>query len=66
MPLADLMAQGDLHQRWYALEVLKPLEDDLRGAAAGPWRYLKDTCAELGLLKMLPDEHGVERPGLVR
>jgi hypothetical protein len=66
VPLADLMAQGDLHQRWYALEVLKPLEDDLRGAAAGPWRYLKDTCAELGLLKMLPDEHGVERPGLVR
>lgn len=48
--------------RWHETAVLAPLETDLRGAAAGPWRYLKDTCAELGLLKMLPDTEGVERP----
>ena len=48
--------------RWHETAVLAPLEADLRGAAGGPWKYLKDTCAELGLLKMELDGEGIERP----
>jgi hypothetical protein len=48
--------------RWHETAVLAPLEADLRGAASGPWKYLKDTCAELGLLKMELDGEGIERP----
>ncbi len=55
-------AENTWRTRWHETAVLEPLEADLRGAAAGPWRYLKDTCAELGLLKMQPDAEGIERP----
>ncbi len=49
-------------ERWHKDTVLKRLEADLRGAAAGPWQYLRDTCLELGILKMIPGEDGLERP----
>lgn len=55
-------AEKQWRERWYSLEVSAPLEADLRGAAAGPWKYLRDTCTELGLLKMEPDSEGIERP----
>jgi hypothetical protein len=55
-------AEGTWRSRWHENAVLAPLETELRGAAAGPWRYLRDTCMELGLLKMQPDEEGIERP----
>ena len=55
-------AEKHWRERWYSLEVSAPLEADLRGAAAGPWKYLRDTCTELGLLKMEPDSEGIERP----
>lgn len=58
-------AQSDkaaMSDRWYQLEVMKPLEADLRDASAMPWKYLQDTAAELGLLKMVPDAEGFERP----
>lgn len=48
--------------RVYQSEVLEPLEADLRGAAAGPWKYLHDVCTEAGLLKMEADADGIERP----
>lgn len=48
--------------RWYAQAVERPLEDDLRGAAAGPWKYLRDVCIEQKLLTMEPDDEGIERP----
>jgi hypothetical protein len=58
-------AQGDqkaIRDRWYQIAVLDPLETDLRGASAAPWKYLKDMTMELGLLKMQPDAEGFERP----
>ena len=55
-------ARDDWKARWYQHEVLAPLESDLRGAAAGPWKYLRDTVMELGLLKMEADDEGTERP----
>lgn len=48
--------------RWHQDTVLKALERDIQDAAAGPWKYLRDTCQELGLLKMLPGDDGLERP----
>lgn len=48
--------------RWYAEAIEKPLEADLRCVAAGPWKYLRDTCVEAGLLIMEPDGEGIERP----
>lgn len=56
---SDKTAMGE---RWYQLAVLEPLEADLRSASAAPWKYLRDTSAELGLLKMQPDSEGFERP----
>ncbi len=55
-------ARDDYKARWYALEVSAPLESDLRGCAAGPWKYLRDVATESGLLKMEADDEGVERP----
>ena len=58
-------AQSDqkaMRDRWYQIAVLEPLETDLRSASAAPWKYLKDTAMELGLLKMQPDSEGFERP----
>ena len=58
-------AQSDktaMSARWYQLAVLEPLESDLRSASAAPWKYLRDTALEHGLLKMQPDEEGFERP----
>ncbi|MGQ0531028.1 MAG: hypothetical protein ACT4PG_14735 [Panacagrimonas sp.] len=55
-------ARDDWKSRWYALEVSAPLERDLRDCAVGPWKYLRDTATELGLLKMEADDEGIERP----
>lgn len=55
-------AETAWRDRVYQSEVLQPLEADLRGAAAGPWKYLQDVCTEAGLLKMEPDADGFERP----
>lgn len=55
-------AETAWRDRVYQSEVLQPLEADLRGAAAGPWRYLKDVCTEAGLLKMEAGADGFERP----
>ena len=55
-------AEAAWRDRVYQSEVLAPLEADLRGAAAGPWQYLKDVCAEAGLLKMEASADGFERP----
>jgi hypothetical protein len=58
-------AQSDktaMSERLYQLEVLNPLEADLRGVSGGPWKYTHDTAIELGLLKMQADKEGVMRP----
>lgn len=58
-------AQSDksaMSDRWYRLAVLEPLEADLSSASAAPWKYLRDTALEKGLLKMEPDSEGFERP----
>lgn len=53
----------DWKVRWHKDTVLAGLEADLKGAASGPWKYLRDTCIELGILKMTPDESDdMERP----
>lgn len=48
--------------RLYQIEVLNPLEADLRAVSGGPWKYTHDTAIESGLLKMQPDKLGVMRP----
>ncbi len=54
---------NDWKVRWHKDTVIARLEADLRDAATGPWKYLRDTCIELGILKMIPDEaDGMERP----
>lgn len=55
-------AETTWRDRWHQAAVLAPLEADLRTAAVGPWKYLRDTCTELGLLKMQSDDDGLERP----
>lgn len=55
-------AETAWRDRVYQSEVMAPLEADLRGAAAGPWKYLHDVCTEAGLLKMEPGADGFERP----
>ena len=55
-------AETAWRDRVYQGEVMAPLEADLRGAAAGPWKYLKDLCTEAGLLKMEPGADGFDRP----
>lgn len=39
-----------------------PLMAQIQEAAAGPARYLHDVCIEMGLLRMVPDDDGVNRP----
>lgn len=48
--------------RYHQSAVLEPLEADLRGVAAGPWKYLRDILTEQKLLAMEPDAEGIERP----
>lgn len=47
--------------RYHQVAVLDPLENDLRSAAAGPWKYLRDVALESKLLTMEPDADGIER-----
>lgn len=44
--------------RWHQSAVLAPLEEEIKGVTAGPWKYGRDVFTELGLLKMEPDAHG--------
>lgn len=59
---AATSAANRWRDRYHQAAVLEPLEADLRGAAAGPWKYLRDICVEQKLLTMEPDDEGVERP----
>lgn len=59
---AATSAANRWRDRYHQAAVLEPLEADLRGAASGPWKYLRDICVEQKLLTMEPDAEGIERP----
>jgi hypothetical protein len=55
-------AEKQWRDRWYQAAVAEPLEAELRGAAALPWKYLRDVAIEAKLLAMETDAEGIERP----
>lgn len=59
---AATSAANRWRDRYHQSAVLEPLEADLRGAAAGPWKYLRDLCIEQKLLAMAPDAEGIDQP----
>ena len=52
----------DWQARWHKTAVLDVLEAELKAVSAGPIKYMRDVVTELGLLKIMADKEGIERP----
>ena len=49
-------------KQWHDVAVIEPLDASLEAASAGPVKYLRAELLARGILKMQPDEQGIERP----
>lgn len=61
LQVAQQKAQ-EWRSKWHQAAVIEPFDQTLNALSVGPAKYLRQELLERGILKMLPDADGVERP----